>query len=265
MNPPWVLLRGLTREAGHWGPFLPLLRQHLPEGTPVLTPDLAGNGHRFAQTSATSVDAMAQDVRQQLQALERTHGWAPPYRVLAMSLGAMVTVAWQDQWPHEVASAVLINTSLKPFNPFWQRLQPPQYLRVLRMLAHASNASLQETSVLAMTTRGGRSETETLASWLDLRARHPVQAHNALRQLWAAARYRAPARSPRTPTLLLHSLGDAMVAPACTETLAKAWGCPVRTHPWAGHDLPHDDGPWVVAEVLQWLRTLDQTTSTSGR
>lgn len=273
MRTPWVLLRGLTREAGHWGPFLPLLRQQLPEGTPVLTPDLAGNGHRFAELSATCVSAMALDVRRQLQSLEQSHGWAPPYRVVAMSLGAMVAVAWQDQWPQEVASATLINTSLRPFNPFWQRLQPRQYLRLMQMLTHADDASLLEASILAMTTQSARqaglsatrADAETLAAWLDLRTRHPVQARNALRQLWAAARYRAPAQPPRVPTLLLHSLGDALVAPACTTTLAKAWRCPVRTHPWAGHDLPHDDGHWVVEHVLAWLKASGQTTRSSGR
>jgi pimeloyl-ACP methyl ester carboxylesterase len=92
-----------------------------------------------------------------------------------------------------------------------------------------------------------------------LRTQHPVQARNALRQLWAAARYRAPTCAPRVPTLLLHSLGDQMVAPACTRALANAWQCPVRTHPWAGHDLPHDDGPWVVDQVTDWLSRPDRT------
>ena len=36
---PWILLRGLTREAGHWGAFEPLLRQAVAPHA-VLTPDL---------------------------------------------------------------------------------------------------------------------------------------------------------------------------------------------------------------------------------
>ena len=42
---PWVLLRGLTREAGHWGSFPNQLRKALG-GTPVLTLDLPGAGTR---------------------------------------------------------------------------------------------------------------------------------------------------------------------------------------------------------------------------
>ncbi len=29
---PWILLRGLTREAGHWGEFVPLLREAVASG-----------------------------------------------------------------------------------------------------------------------------------------------------------------------------------------------------------------------------------------
>ncbi|MBC8058528.1 MAG: alpha/beta hydrolase, partial [Rhizobiales bacterium] len=31
--------------------------------------------------------------------------------------------------------------------------------------------------------------------------------------------------------------------------------CPVATHPWAGHDLPLDDGEWVALQVSNWLQT----------
>jgi hypothetical protein len=51
----------------------------------------------------------------------------------------------------------------------------------------------------------------------------------------------------------LNSLGDRMVAPACTEAIAKRWNVESKTHPWAGHDLPLDDPEWVIAMVVEWL------------
>jgi hypothetical protein len=35
--------------------------------------------------------------------------------------------------------------------------------------------------------------------------------------------------------------------------LAAAWGAPHREHPWAGHDLPHDDPAWTAEQVRAWL------------
>ena len=53
--------------------------------------------------------------------------------------------------------------------------------------------------------------------------------------------------------LVLASAADALVDPRCSQRVAQAWGCVLRTHPSAGHDLPLDDGEWVVREVSAWL------------
>ena len=53
----WVLLRGLTREQGHWGNFPHRLAAALPPGSVVLTPDIAGNGTRHAEASPATVGA----------------------------------------------------------------------------------------------------------------------------------------------------------------------------------------------------------------
>ena len=69
----------------------------------------------------------------------------------------------------------------------------------------------------------------------------------------AAARYRAPAKPPAVPMLLLNGEGDQLVHPDCSQALAHAWQLPWVTHPTAGHDLPLDAGPWVVSQVQAWL------------
>ena len=63
----WVLLRGLSREARHWGPLPDLLAQALP-GARVLTPDLPGNGRRWRERSPNRIDAMVDALRTELQA-----------------------------------------------------------------------------------------------------------------------------------------------------------------------------------------------------
>ena len=95
--------------------------------------------------------------------------------------------------------------------------------------------------------------------WVAVRRQRPVSTSNALRQLVAAARYTAPASPPAGGTppsgrfLLLASRQDRLVSSRCSQAIAKAWQVPLRWHPWAGHDLPLDDGQWVIEQVVDWL------------
>jgi pimeloyl-ACP methyl ester carboxylesterase len=171
-------------------------------------------------------------------------------------LGAMVTVCWADQHPEELTSCVLINTSLRPFSPFWHRLRPQQYPTILRLLLTRAGAQPWEDAIMHMTTRHPTNAETMMRRWLALRSQHPVTIANALRQLWAATRYRAPAKAPPVPTLLLNSLGDQLVNPACSAVLAAQWQVPMLRHPTAGHDLPQDAGPWVAQQVQAWAAQL---------
>lgn len=249
MNDTWVLLRGLTREQGHWGGFIATLSQALPPGTKVLRPDLPGNGALHQQASPDQVADMVQALRAALRAA----GHAPPYRLLAMSLGAMVAIEWAHQHPQEIASCVLINTSVRPFSRFWQRLQPSNYLRILRLALIRPDPVTLERTLMKMTTRHPQSPDATLAHWVALRERHPVSLKNAWRQLRAAIRYEAPRQAPRMPLLVLYSMADGLVSPRCSEALIRHWATPSKCHPSAGHDLPLDDAAWVAHQVQTWL------------
>ena len=80
-----------------------------------------------------------------------------------------------------------------------------------------------------------------------------MRAANALRQLLAAARFRASTQAPACPVLLLGSEHDGLVNVQCTRAIARRWGSTVALHPDAGHDLPLDDPQWVINQVRQWL------------
>lgn len=263
MSPPrpatWVLLRGLTREQGHWGDFPALLQAALPPGSQVITPDLPGNGRLWQSRSPATVTGMVEALRQQLRGLDVPG----PCHVVAMSLGAMVTVEWMHRHPQDVLDAVLINTSLKPHSPFWRRLQPCHYPTILRLLLTRAPAAAWERAILQMTTRhpGGSASFDVAAllhHWMALRAAHPVATANGLRQLWAAARYQAPRGLPPAPVLLLNGEGDRLVHPSCSQVLAASWGAPLIRHPTAGHDLPLDAGPWVVQQIRHWQASRPQ-------
>ncbi|HEU4458693.1 MAG TPA: alpha/beta fold hydrolase [Methylibium sp.] len=247
----WVLLRGLTRGAAHWGDFAQRLDAALPLPEPALAIDLPGNGTRHRERSPARVDAMVEALRASLHAAKGR----PPYRVVAMSLGAMVAIEWARRRPGEIESAALINTSLRPFSPPWQRLRPAAFARLLGLLLRGADARAWERAILALTTR--QAPAGTLERWIALREAQPVGRANALRQLLAAARFRAPTDAPAARLLLLASARDALVDPRCSQALQAAWRLEAdrrHEHAGAGHDLPLDDAAWVIER----LRALDR-------
>ncbi|MFZ2306414.1 MAG: alpha/beta hydrolase [Rhodoferax sp.] len=245
----WVFLRGLTRESAHWGGFPQAFLHALPD-TNVVVLDLPGNGILHQQRSPLSIAPLVDFCRTELL----RQGHAPPYQVLAMSMGAMVTAQWAHTAPQELAGAVLINTSFRPFNPIYQRLRPRNYGRLLRMLLLRPSDETLERTVLQITSNRANQHPDALANWIAIRQRHPVRAGNALRQLVAAARFRANPQAPSCPVLLLGSERDGLVNVQCTRAIAQHWGSPMALHPDAGHDLPLDDPEWVIQQVQRWSK-----------
>lgn len=250
----WVFLRGLAREARHWGDFPTRFRAafdgELAAGD-ILTPDLPGNGRRHAEPSPTRVEVMMEACRREL----RAQGRPPPYHLLALSLGGMVAVAWAARYPEECRAAVLISTSLRPYGALHERLRPNAWLTLLRMLG-ASGAA-RERAILALTSARAAALADVMPAWDGYARECPVSRRNALRQLLAAARFRA-AEKPAIPLLILAGAGDRMVNPRCSQRLARAWDADLMLHPTAGHDLPLDDGDWVAREVRAWLAGIER-------
>jgi pimeloyl-ACP methyl ester carboxylesterase len=243
----WLLLRGLTRETRHWGRLPDALRD--AAGGDLLPIDLPGNGTFAHVRSPATVEQMVDFVRHAaLQA-----GMPGQYRVLAMSLGGMVATAWAQRHPVEIERLVLINTSMRPFSRAPERLRPSAWGGLLAVGARWSDAPRAERGIHRLTCNRVDTVAADLDAWSAIRRSAPVSRGNALRQLWAAARFTAAVAAPRCPLLILSSRADGLVNPVCSAKLAAAWGAPRREHPWAGHDLPHDDPAWIAGQVRAWL------------
>jgi pimeloyl-ACP methyl ester carboxylesterase len=247
----WIFLRGLTRERAHWGGFISAFEQAVP-GAHVIALDLPGNGQLCAVSSPLSIAEMVSHCRAEL----KKHDVQQPCYLLAMSLGAMVATEWAYQTPQEIAACVLINTSMRPFSAFYRRLQPRNYAALLRLaLPGVGDAELERT-VLRLTSNQVATHNAVVADWVATRRQRPVSARNTLRQLLAAARYRARSEPPATDLLLLGSKQDRLVSIRCSLAIADSWKCPLELHPAAGHDLPLDDPAWVLQQVRHWLAKL---------
>ncbi|MCG5074267.1 alpha/beta fold hydrolase [Paraburkholderia tagetis] len=271
MTANWILLRGLTRESRHWGAFAPLLQARCGAVLPI---DLPGNGALAHLCSPVDVDAYVNAVRAEARRL----GVQPPHRVLAMSLGGMVASAWARRFPDEIERLVLVNTSMRPYSRFYERLRPGAWPALLRAACHWRGADsdadrgsdreverddIVETMIHARTCARRDTLAADLDAWCAIRASARVSRANALRQLLAAARYTVRG-VPLCPVLVLSSREDRLVDPVCSARLARAWGATHREHPWAGHDLPHDDPQWVVDALCAAFPGLAGVCETPG-
>ena len=209
--------------------------------------DLPGNGRLYRSSSPLRIEEMAECVRSELSA----RGFAPPYYLLGLSMGAMVSVAWGARHPQELRGCVLINPSLRGFDPFYRRLRPGAWPALLTLIG--GDAVQQERAILRLTSCRGEAQPGILDAWVRYRRECPVTRRNALRQLLAAAIYRPPSARPTPPMLVLASALDALVDSRCSRHLAARWKTAVAIHPGAGHDLPLDDAAWVAGQVRDWL------------
>jgi pimeloyl-ACP methyl ester carboxylesterase len=261
----WILLRGLTREARHWGALPEALRAALDDAkrdalsahavpARVLTIDLPGNGDCANGRAPLDVAGMVDFVR----AAARASGAPGPYCLLAMSLGGMVATCWAQRHPADIARLVLINTSMRPFSRFDERLRPQAWPGLARVAWHWNDARTAEAVIHRLTCNNRETLAADVAEWAAIRASAPVSRANALRQLLAAARFSAQRRRPACATLVLSSREDGLVDPACSAALAVAWGAPHWRHAWAGHDLPHDDPAWTVERICAWVAQPDE-------
>ena len=247
----WLLLRGLLREEGHWGDFSAQLQQYLAD-TNIITLDIPGNGLKYQEQSPVSIPAMVDTLRAQYASTQ-------PLNILALSMGGMIATNWMQRFPHEVSKSVLINTSLKSINPFYQRLRPSNYLKLLSLLSQSHDK--KELTLLKLTANNFHQRQNVLNDWQEIARSRPVSKRNIVRQLLAASRFSPQKEPPIQTILLLNSLHDRIVNSECSKNIAVAWGKALITHPTAGHDIPLDDPEWTINQVKGWLASLKKNSS----
>ena len=234
----WLLLRGLVREARHWGDFPDRLRAR---GVEVLTLDLPGVGTERHRSSPWSVPEIVDDLRARLPRD------GVPTGVYAQSLGGMIALDWASRHPQDFTHAVVANTSARDLSGLADRLSWFGRATIVRaMVARTQLARARLVLRLVANSDGGRAHAEAFAA---LATASPIDPSVLLRQIVAGARQRAPATVP-VPLLVLISDADRMVSPRCSRVIAAKYGAQVAVHPTGGHDLPLDDPAWVVERIL---------------
>lgn len=240
----WLLLRGLMREGRHWGEFPQKIKEVLGDDTLCL--DLPGLGTEYGRDVPLTISKTVDDLRSRWLS-KKGDG---PQGIMAMSLGGMVALDWQERYPEDFDRVVILSSStMKDALPF-ERLRPWGLKKVLDA-AKKRNFQEKEREILELISNRKENLEHIAKEWAGYASEYPPKIPSAVRQIAAASSYKGP-KSVINKTLFLAGQGDKMVHPKCTVKMAKRLGGDYFLHPWAGHDLPFDDGDWVIEKIKQW-------------
>ncbi|CAM3840959.1 Putative aminoacrylate hydrolase RutD [Vibrio aerogenes CECT 7868] len=242
MNQPIVLLRGLFRSQFHWGIFPQILQDLYPERS-VVCLDIPGAGKRHNEISPSSVRGMVESLRADFNG-------AVKLDIIAVSMGGMIALKWAELYPDQVASVICINTTAAGFSPFWQRLLPDNYIRLIVALF---SGTYQRESVIFRLVSNQPSDDRLIEQWVATDKQYPMRRMNFFRQLYAAATFEVS--RPACPLLFISSAQDRLVCPEATQAIAHAWRERLIINEQDGHDIPLDNPQWLCRHVSPWLHS----------
>ncbi|MCB9027015.1 MAG: alpha/beta hydrolase [Bdellovibrionaceae bacterium] len=245
----WLLLRGLGRETGHWAKFPDVLAKKFPSDE-IKMLDLPGAGEFHDIRPPLSISGFVDFLREQLDKKPPQY----PLHLVAISLGGMIALEWMRQYPTTLQAGILINASLGNLSPFYHRLRWQIYPSFFGNIILLREEEREKALLNILVNR--KDQHDLLAKeWAQVNRDRPLKGQYFLQQLVAASHYRITEKV-KVPTLLLVGLGDNLVSPKCSEDIHKEFGYPLVQHPWGGHDLTVDDGPWVAQEIKKWVNSL---------
>lgn len=243
----FILIRGLIREAAHWGSFPMLLEQTYP-GCKVTALDIPGAGIYFESASFLSIGKMVDQMRLEFLKNRKKN---EQYFLIAISLGGMIAAHWMKEYRSDFKKMILINTSFSGYSSIFDRLKPSALFHLLRV--PFLKGRRREARILSLVSNHKEVFIRTLDLWEKIQQLRPVSLANTFRQLFAAARFRIGNFKPVAPALILASAKDRMVNVKCSRIIASKWFCPVFEHPSAGHDLSADDPDWIIERMKSFI------------
>jgi pimeloyl-[acyl-carrier protein] methyl ester esterase len=243
----FYLLRGLVREAGHWGEFPECLARNFPKGR-ITTIDLPGAGEYVSTSTPLSVQSMVRFMRQKYL---QTRSPDEEVILVSISLGGMIAACWLEHFAQDFHAAVLINTSFGNISPIFHRLRPGAWKFLLQVPLLKGRA--REERIIQLVMNHEHRHLVTLDAWEQVALGRPVTISNALKQLFAASRFSCGSFRPQLPVLLLAATHDRMVNVQCSRAIAKCWEVPLFEHPTAGHELSNDDPQWVADQISAFI------------
>jgi pimeloyl-ACP methyl ester carboxylesterase len=231
-----VLLRGLSRQSGHWAGFDTKLRD--ATGLNVVAIDLPGFGSRADVRAPLSIYETAKNIKDLI--IEQQ---LADVCVLGISFGGMVAIEIGRQWPLTVQSLVVVNSSVAGLVPMWKRLSWSA-TKAFMQAALTRSPQKREKIILELISNLPV-EKGVLEDWAEIQSKEPADLVATISQLVAACSYK-PRERPAVPMTVIASEQDRLASMDCSQQMAYEWNCPLFINKDAGHDLAIDAPDWTI-------------------
>ena len=244
MNNHWIFLRGLTRGNAHWAQFPEIFKNANPDAI-VEFLEIPGNGSSNKEVTPINAKEVIDLLRTKSLIVQKN----TPFHICGISLGGMIALKWAEIYPQNIQTINIINSSLGQFSPFYHRLIPDTYTKILGAALNSNNAE-KEKIILNITSNKCLETEKHLKIFTEFSNDHKVSKINFLRQLLLAKNIYIH-NLPNRPLKIISSKNDRLVHHSCSDKIAKALGGKQYIHPTAGHDLPLDEAQWVSETLLR--------------
>jgi pimeloyl-ACP methyl ester carboxylesterase len=234
----WIFLRGLTRAAFHWGDFPQIFRDAHPDWE-VEFLEIPGNGILNHRDTPIDPVTVIKEISEQSQFIKE----GKSFHLCGISLGGMIALKWAELYPEQVESVAIINCSLSQYSPFYQRLSPKLYRKIVTTLLSRGVLN-KEQIILNITSNRPERYDHYLESFTEFSKNHKVQRKNFFRQLALANNIKIT--NLDKPLKVICSEGDRLCASQCSKVIARELKGSIYIHPTAGHDLPIDEPEWLA-------------------
>jgi pimeloyl-[acyl-carrier protein] methyl ester esterase len=244
----WILVRGLSRQTKHWGPFPETLAN--TTGDNVFTLELPGVGTKNDIPAKTSIRENVEHLRKELEGLKKEN--SGDWGIIAVSLGGMIAMEWCSVYPEDFKHMVVLNSSAGNLSSPFKRLQP-EAIKTIAGLFFKNDLEHRERKVLELTTNIVEINDDLVKRWSDINRERPISRESFLRQLFAGAKFRVP-KSVGPKALVVISKADKLCNPSCPMKLADHLSANSVFHETAGHDIALDAPNWLANEINKFTK-----------
>lgn len=246
----FFLLRGIGREAGHWGETFPgFVRKDYPNAEFIMM-DLPGAGKYHDKAALSTVEKMADFLREEHLDMIKYHKGKRV--IVATSLAGNVALEWVHQYPSDFHGAILLSTSLKGICKDKERVRPEAKKQFVNIFL-TNDVAEREREFLSINSNLNVGNDSLLTAWQEVQRNRPVSKMALLKQTVAGMVYKPAKTPPLVPVLLVGSKADKIVEEACFESVAKAIDADLVLHETAGHGIPIDAPEWLAQVSNTWI------------
>ncbi len=248
-GPVVVLLHGFPLDRSMWS------SQETTLGSMyrVITPDLRGHGQSAAPDGVYSIEAMAEDVIETLDALQVTE----PVVLGGLSMGGYVALALMARYPERFRALMLIDTKAEGDTPEAARGREELASTVEGSGNSGAVASAMLPKLFSETTRQRRPQ--LISQMRAVMEKTPARAvAGALRGMAARPDRTAELAQIAVPTLVLVGADDVITPPDGAQKMAEAIpDAQIVVVPDAGHLAPLENPQATNEAILHFLQGLD--------